>query len=245
VGAASPAGSAEEKPQETPMILPKHILTFIVALISLIGISLPTRAAENASEELVEKSRLTLEKMVRSKEVEPLPTLLMRAKAVLIFPMLLKGAFIFGGEGGSGVLVARDRDGKWGYPAFYTVGSFSVGLQIGGQSSEAVLLIMSERGLKAVMEDQVKLGVDASIAVGPVGVGVEGAAGTHLNADFYSYSLTAGLFFGGSFEGSVVARREDMNQQFYGRAVAPKSIVLDQAVTNPKAEPLRDVLARY
>jgi SH3 domain-containing YSC84-like protein 1 len=227
------------------MIQPRHILTIAFALTCLIWASAPLRAADNNSEELVERARLTLEKMARSKEVEPFPVLLQRAKAVVIFPMLLKGAFIFGGEGGNGVLIARDRDGRWGYPAFYTLGSFSIGLQIGGQTSEAALLIMSERGLKAVMEDQVKLGVDASIAVGPVGVGIEGSAGTHLNADFYSYSLTAGLFFGGSFEGSVIARREDMNQQFYGRAVAPKSIVLDQAVTNPKAEPLRDVLARY
>ena len=227
------------------MIQSHRMLAIGLAIVGLLSAGVPARAADNTSEELVERARLSLEKMVRSKEVEPFPSLLKRAKAVLIFPSLLKGAFIFGGEGGTGLLIARDRENKWGHPAFYTVGSFSFGLQIGGQSSEAVLLIMSERGLKAVMEDQVKLGVDASIAVGPVGVGVEGSAGTHLNADFYSYSLTAGLFFGGSFEGSVIARREDLNQQFYGRAVAPKSIVLDHAVTNPKAEPLRQVLARY
>src|SRR3546814_2885808 len=90
-----------------------------------------------------------------------------RAKAVMIFPSLLKGAFFIGGEGGSGVLLTRDPEGNWSNPAFYTMGTVSFGLQFGGQSSEAILVVMTDAGLKAIMADQVKLGADLSAAAGP------------------------------------------------------------------------------
>ena len=124
---------------------------------------------------------------------------------------------------------------------------------VGGQENNLVqtmrriegafsLVIMTERGLNAVINNQVKLGADASIAVGPKGAGIEGATTTALNADIYSFSLTRGLFGGISFEGSLIYKRDDWNQQYYGQPVAPREIVIDRKVSNPRAEPLRAAL---
>src|SRR3546814_8397065 len=100
-----------------------------------------------AAEELVEKARLTVLRITREEELRyTVPNLMRRAKAVMIFPSLLKGAFFIGGEGGSGVLLTRDPQGNWSNPAFYTMGTVSFGLQFGGQSSEAILVVMTEIG---------------------------------------------------------------------------------------------------
>ena len=147
-------------------------------------------------------------KIAREKDLRhTVPALLARAKAVMVFPMLLKGAFLVGGEGGTGVLLSRDEAGNWSSPAFYTLGALSFGLQIGGQASEAMLIIMTDRGLKSIIDDQVKLGGDLSVAVGPVGVGTAAATTTAFSADVYSYSVNQGLYLGGSLEGAVIARR--------------------------------------
>src|SRR3546814_8339055 len=132
-----------------------------------------------------------------------------RAKAVMIFPSLLKGAFFIGGEGGSGVLLTRDPQGNWSNPAFYTMGTVSFGLQFGGQSSEAILVVMTDAGLNAIIEDQVKLGADLSAAAGPIGVGASAATTTAAGAAIYPYSLHQGLFLGASLEGAVVAPRSE------------------------------------
>lgn len=203
-------------------------------------------AAAPAQESLVLAAEATLEKVANEQELQTnVPRMLSRAKAVLIFPSLLKGAFLVGGEGGSGVLLSRNQNGIWSYPAFYTMGTLSIGLQIGGQESEAILLIMTDEALEAVLNDQVKLGVDASIAAGPVGVGVGGATTTNVDADIIAYSTNRGLFFGGSFEGAVIARRNDWNHAFYGEGATPRGIVVEQKFENPRADTLRQALSKY
>src|SRR5690606_26484867 len=127
-------------------------------------------ADDTTPDEIVDRARYTVTKIAREKDLRhTVPALLARAKAVMVFPMLLKGAFLVGGEGGTGVLLSRDDAGNWSSPAFYTLGALSFGLQIGGQASEAMLSIMTDRGLKSIIDDQVKLGGDLSVAVGPVG----------------------------------------------------------------------------
>ncbi len=163
----------------------------------------------------------------------------------MIFPQLYKGALFIGGQGGSGVLLARRPDGTWSYPAFYTLGSISFGLQIGGQTSEAVLIIMNDKALNALMEDQVKLGADMGAAVGPVGTGVAASATTSFGEDIYTYSTNQGLFIGASFEGAIVARREDWNGDFYNGVTSPSDIVLEGKAANPLADPLRQDMERY
>lgn len=195
------------------------------------------------AKEIVQESRITIERVLRDKETGPrVEKLLERAKGVLVFPEILKGAFIIGGEGGSGVLMSRQANGAWSYPAFYTMGSISIGLQVGGESSQAMLLIMTQKGFDAILNDQVKLGADLSAAAGPRGIGAEASTTTAAGADVYVYSLNKGLFIGASLEGAVIAKRGDWNSAFYKQDVSPRGIVRDNKVENAEADPLRAVL---
>jgi lipid-binding SYLF domain-containing protein len=162
------------------------------------------------------------------------------AKGVLIIPRLLKGGFIFGGSGGSGVLLARDpQTGAWSYPAFYTFGSVTAGAQIGGEAAQVMLMVMTKRGLDSMMATSVKLGADIEAAAGPVGVGTKAAT-----ADVLAFSRTKGLFGGATVEGAWIQERKGWNEEYYGRPVRPIEILLEHKVSNPKADPLRQALAQ-
>ncbi len=156
----------------------RTLATGLIGLVALGAALAPlARPASAASEprELVEKAKLTAERLLAQKDFPDLRGWMRKAKGVLIVPSLLKASFLIGGEGGSGVLLSRDRDAGWSDPAFYTLGAGSIGIQIGIQDSEVLFVIMTEKGLEAMIDKHVTLGVDASIAAGPDGVGVEGA----------------------------------------------------------------------
>jgi len=215
--------------------------TLMLGVIASVAIaSAPAKADYNEAKDIVDQSRITLSSVLRDKEMGPRVKALMgKAKGILVFPQILKGAFFIGGEGGSGVLMSRQANGAWSYPAFYTMGSVSFGLQFGGQSSEAVLLLMTQRGFDSILNDQVKVGADVSAAAGPVGVGAEAATTTAAGADIYVYSVNQGLFVGASLEGAVIAKRSDWNKDFYKQTVTPQQIVRENAVQNQDADPLR------
>lgn len=214
------------------------MLKILIAGLMLVLATAPARA-ESEQEALVEKARLTLESMARTKEL-PVADYLKRAKAVLIVPQFLKAGFIIGGAGGSGVLMARGPQG-WSGPAFMTMGAGSIGLQIGAEAQEVLLIVMTDKGLQAILKDNVKLGGDASIAVGPVGAGVSGATTTALDADIVSFALSKGLYGGVSFEGAVLANRTEWNEAYYGRSLSGAEAIKASA---PQAEGLRRTLAR-
>ncbi|MDE0057958.1 MAG: lipid-binding SYLF domain-containing protein [Defluviicoccus sp.] len=199
--------------------------------------AVPAEAA-STPQALVDNARYTVEKMLRNPETKPFAGLLRRAQAVLIVPSLIKASFLIGGEGGSGVLLARDREGRWSNPAFYDIGAGSIGLQFGFQDSEVVFLIMSRRTLEAMLQAKLKLGADASIAAGPFGVGYEGATALNLRADIYSYALSRGAFFGASFEGSVTVEDRDRNRAYYGPGATARAIVVQRRFANPGAAQL-------
>lgn len=201
-----------------------------------------TARAETDAEALVEKARLTFVSMYNDSNYAQLKQQLKLAKAVLIVPSQLRMAFILGAEGGSGVLVARDANGAWGYPAFYTIGAGSLGLQAGAEMSEAVLLIMTESGLDAIISNQVKLGADLSMAIGPLGAGIGGSTTTSAGADVVTFTRTSGLYLGGSLDGAGIIRRDDWNDEFYGKGAMPHAIIFDGKLSNPKADPLRQAL---
>ncbi len=161
------------------------------------------------------------------------------AKAILIIPQSIQGAFFIGGSGGSGALLRHEAEsGTWGYPAFYTVGSLSFGLQFGGEASEIVLLVMSERGMEKLLASSFKLGADITLAAGPVGGGA--AAGT---ADVLSYARSKGAFAGVSLSGAVVKTKDKFNEAYYGQAVSPTDILIRKTVSNPQADQLRQDIA--
>ena len=219
------------------------VAAFGFALLAL-GFAQPA-AALSDQQEIVDKARITFDKLIQSPEFAELPNYVKRAKALMIFPELVKGGFIIGGEGGSGVLVVRDANQGWSFPAFYTLAAGSLGLQIGGQVSEVVLTIMSDKAIDAVIDNQMKLGGDVSMAAGPLGKGVEASTTTNLEADVYSFAKTAGLFGGVSLEGAGILKRESWNASYYGSGATPYAIVIERRFSNPNAQPLRDALAPY
>jgi lipid-binding SYLF domain-containing protein len=188
--------------------------------------------------QIVEKATLTVEQFQAEPNMDGFRELAKKAKGMLILPQMLRGAFIIGASGGSGVLVARDeKAGKWHGPAFYTLGGASFGFQAGADAAEVIILAMTERGVTKLLSPQVKLGADISVTAGPVGAGAA-AATAGLSADLISYSMAKGLYGGFSVDGSVVGVRTAWNQAFYGKPVSPTDILITGAVTSPQADPL-------
>ena len=208
---------------------------------------LPAKAEDPASaeaQELVNKARLSFQSLLRDPNMTWFRDHLKDAKGVLIVPQLLKAAFFVGGSGGSGVLLARnEKTGEWSEPAFYTLGSGSFGLQFGAEASEVILLVMTPRGVEALLTSTLKLGGDASVAIGPVGGGVQGAT-ANLSADILSFARSKGLFAGISLEGAVVAARDDWNNAYYGKAVRPLDILINRSVSNSHSAELRATVGK-
>ena len=151
-----------------------------------------------------------------------------KAEAVAIFPSTVKAGFIFGGTRGRGVLSARTADG-WSPPTFMTLTGGSIGLQIGGQATDIVLVIMNRRGLEHFVRNQFKFGADASVAAGPVGRDAQAGTDLQLLAEILSYSRARGLFAGVTINGSTVRVDRDANQRFYGQRLDGAQLVLDGA----------------
>jgi lipid-binding SYLF domain-containing protein len=221
----------------------KRFVSQIVALALLFAIFMlgagpsPAFAANNATEasQLVENARMTFENFLTAPNLESFRDLLKKAKGVFIAPQVLKGAFILGVSGGSGVLVTKSADNtKWNGLAFYTIGEISYGLQLGGEASQVVLLAMTDRGVTAFLSNNLKLGADIGVAAGPVGAGAA-AATANLSADIISFSRSKGVFGGIALNGAVVAVRDSLNQAYYGRKVSPTDILVRREVSNPQA----------
>ncbi len=217
------------------------------ALFALLTVGGQSAAADDVRDarQLVERARLTFESFVADPYLgENLRTLVNKARGVLIYPQVLRGAFIIGVSGGSGVLLVRDlASGKWGGPAFYTIGEVSFGLQAGGDASEVVLVALTDRGVSALLATSGKLGANASIALGPVGAGLSGAT-ANLSVDIVSYSRNKGLYAGLSLEGAVVMVREALNTAYYGKEVTPAQILIQREVSNPQAAGLIEAIAK-
>ena len=194
---------------------------------------------------LVDRSTWAIQEMVNQDLSDDPRRMLGRARAVMICPRVFKAGFFFGGEGGACVLLARAGNGTWSYPAFYGMGSGSFGLQIGIQDAQFVMMIMTEKGLRAILDSQFKLGADVSLAIATIGAGVQGATTGALGADIVAFSQTRGLFGGVSVEGSLMGQKSEWNRAYYGREMGSHQIVMDMQASNPGADPLRDVLTRY
>ena len=232
-----------------PISLSQRLLLFMlgVGMFCAALVVLAPTLAQSASEEdmLVEKARLTLESFLSDPDMQWFRDHMKEARGILIVPQFIKGAFFIGGSGGSGVLVVRDeKTNEWSYPAFFTLGGASIGLQFGGQASEVVLLVMTQKGVDSLMSTTLKLGADASVAVGPVGRGIEGSTAPNLSADLLSFSMAKGLFAGFSFEGAAVAARDSLNTAYYKAPTKTIDILVRRNVSNPQADPLLAVVKK-
>jgi SH3 domain-containing YSC84-like protein 1 len=162
--------------------------------------------------------------------------LLDKARCVIIYPSVVKAAFIVGGSYGRGVMVCRthaDYTGPWGAPTMMALEGGSVGFQIGGQATDFVILVMNNRGADSVLKSKVKLGGDASIAAGPKGRNASAETDVTMRAEMLSYSRARGVFAGISLEGSTVRADNDANKRVYGKTVSAEDIIAESKLHAP------------
>ena len=185
-------------------------------------------------DKLVSDAQTTLSNFIRDPDQTWIQENLSRAKAVMIAPQIVKAGFIFGGSGGRAVLVARDGR-TWAGPAFYDLGTASVGFQAGVEVSEAIIVVMTDKGLNSLLATSFKMGGDASIAAGPVGAGAK----SNVTADLITFTRAKGLYGGLNLDGTVVNTNIPWNDAFYGRTnVLPPDILIRRTVASPKSSAL-------
>lgn len=222
----------------------RSLLALVLLAIFVTMIPAQAKSGDFAEQQiLVDKSKLTLEAFAADPSLKgAIGDLSREARALFIIPQFMRGAFIFGGAGGSGVLLVRDeKTGKWSQPVFYNIGSASFGLQVGGDVSEIVLVVRTKKGLEEFYMNDFKLGANAGMAVGPVG----GGASVHgIAADVLSYARKKGVFAGIALEGAGVTVSNDSNTAYYGKPVRPIDIVVKGDVSNAKSLPLRESAAK-
>jgi SH3 domain-containing YSC84-like protein 1 len=211
------------------------VIAVVVALLFTAGMVAATTvqaATRSDAQVVVDKAKLTFNDFMHDKKFTWFHDHLKDAKGLLIFPEVLKAGYIVGGSGGTGVLVVKDeKTCNWTDPAFYTIGSASIGLQIGAQSAEVIVMVMNQHAVDALLASSVKFGAGASFAVGPVGEGAK----SNVMADFISFSKAKGIYAGVSLAGSVVDVRDSLNSAYYGREVRPADIIVKRDVSNKGA----------
>ena len=205
----------------------------VLALTALAGIAVPAAADDKAdAQQVVDGARKTIENFAADPDMVWFRDHVKDAKAVMIVPQLIKAGFIFGGSGGTGALLSHDaKHGTWTSPAFYSMGSVTWGLQIGGEAAEVVMLVMTEKGVDAFLSTKFQVGADASVAAGPVGAGAQAAT-----ADIIQFTRSKGAFGGLTLEGSVIDIRDSLNNAYYGKEVRPTDILVTRSVHNKQAD---------
>ena len=198
---------------------------------------------EGASQ--AEKSAKVLDEIMGSPDKGIPRDLLEKAECVLVFPKVVKGGFIVGGQGGRGAASCRTKSG-WSAPAYFEIKGGSVGLQIGGQATDFVLLIMNESGMKSLLSDKFELGGEASIAAGPVGRTSSASTDAKMDAQILSYSRSKGLFGGISLKGSVISPEKSDMEGTYGKGVKAETILaLDKTKAPPEVQVFPKALTQY
>lgn len=193
---------------------------------------------------LVDRARVSLGEFLRDPNYSWFRENMDNAKGILIFPQVLKGGFIFGGSGGTGVFMVKDeKTGNWSEPAFYTLGSGTFGLQIGGESAEVVMLAMTQKAVDSMLSSSFKLGGDVSVALGPIGGGAKASADIPtVTGDFVSFAKSKGLYGGLNLEGTVIAVRNSLNDAYYGKSVRPADIIVNREHSTGRTAELRQSL---
>ncbi len=215
------------------------LLTCAIALFALL-VAAPCMSDEKADAiELVQDAESTFHNFVSDPAMEWFRDNVKDAKALVIVPQLLKAGFIFGASGGNGVVLTKDSaTDSWSNPAFYSVGSVTWGLQIGGEVAEVIMLVMTDSGMHSLLSTKLQLGGDISVAAGPVGAGAQAAT-----VDILQFTRTKGVYGGLTLEGAVITPRDDLTNAFYGKIVDPLDILVRQKVTgNSYSNSLRQLV---
>ena len=216
------------------------LVSFVVVVLFT---AIPQALAQQTDkgQDIVDKSLMTFNGFMNDQNYTWIHDNLKRAKGIMIFPQVLKAGFIFGGSGGTGVMLVPDKNGTWSEPAFFTISSLSFGFLAGAQAAEVVVLIMKDGARDALYTTSVKLGTGAaSIAVGPVGKEAKG----NITASMVSFAKAKGLYAGLNLEGSVMTVRAKMNKAYYGKEVTPVQIIVEKKATNEGTAKLRAALTK-
>ena len=190
---------------------------------------------------LIESSEDTLKILNQNSDIKHFQKYLSKSRAILIFPEVYEGGFIFGAKGGNGILLIKKGERFTG-PFFYSLGGLSIGLQAGVKSGRVVMTVMTHRGVKSILKERVKLGVDVDAVVVTGGVGYS-AESTPRLADVYSFSDNNGLFVGTSIEGSYLQPRNDLNKVIYKKTLSADEIIKYQDF-NKETNDLTKIISR-
>src|ERR1700758_3574580 len=218
----------------------KKLTTYLMSILFVALPVLSSRAVaadHEKDEDRLKNSGIVLKEILDVPDDIP-QDLLDKADCVVVFPSVLKAAFIVGGSYGRGAMSCRqgqDFKGRWGAPTMMALEGGSFGFQIGGEATDFVLLIMNERGANGILSSKVKLGADASVAAGPVGRDLSAETDATLRADILSYSRSRGLFAGVSLEGSTIRPDDGANKRIYGEKISAKDIVIAHETHVPPA----------
>ena len=197
----------------------------------IVALALPCLAGDKEKdEETFKNATAVLDGMLTGNTVPA--DVISKADCVVVLPNVKKFGIGIGGSGGRGAMSCRTGkgfDGKWSAPAMYRIGGVSAGLQVGGSSTDYVLLVMTQKGVDAVMKGKTKLGADATAAAGPSG------ASSASTADMYTYGRAKGLFAGVSLGGASLEEDKDANNRLYGKAIEAKEIVITNSVPTPES----------
>jgi lipid-binding SYLF domain-containing protein len=214
----------------------RAVFALAAAAGATLAFAAPAAAKISDQQKLVNDSAVTFQELLADKDMTWLRANIGKAKAVIIAPSIVKAGFIFGGSGGQGVVLARGKDGKFHGPAFYKLGTASVGFQAGVSESNMVALVMTQKGFDSILAGDFKLGGDVSVAAGPVG----GGAKSNLKADVVAYGKSKGLYGGVNFSGTGIATNNNWSEEFYGqKPLTPVDILVTRSVKpQPGADPL-------
>jgi SH3 domain-containing YSC84-like protein 1 len=218
----------------------KRVLS-VLMMIAMVGLPallnpLPVRADEKETDRLQNAGQVLKEIMNIPDNIPQ--SVIDKADCVIVYPSVLKAAFIVGASYGRGAMSCRSGDnfrGPWGAPSMMALEGGSVGFQIGGEATDFVLLVMNEGGANSILSSKVKIGGDASAAAGPVGRTASAETDVTMRAEILTYSRARGLFAGISLEGSTVRPDNDANERVYGKKISAKDVVLHNAVPIPPA----------
>ena len=204
-----------------------------IALAGLLLVCAPLTARANEEAERIVEAMIVLQEIMEAPDAAIPKAILERSVAIAVFPSTVRAGFFVGGQRGRGFLAARqDETGAWSAPAFLTLTGGSIGLQVGAQSVDIILLIQNRRGLSRLLDNQFKLGGEASAVVGPIGRSLEASTDLQLTAEILSYSRSRGVFAGVTLGGATLRADRDANERFYGERLDSRQIVLDGETGN-------------
>jgi SH3 domain-containing YSC84-like protein 1 len=209
------------------------ILSSFFLVLAFLFTSNAYAADETTQQKLLKNAKSVVEEIMSAPDLGIPSGLISRAQAVIVFPSMLKGGFLVGARYGKGVATVRNaKTGQWGPPSFITTLGGSFGLQFGAQSVDLILIVMTEKGLKGLLNNNFTLGGDMSVAAGPVGRYAEMGVDILLQGDTYSYSRSRGVFGGLSLKGTIIKANVGFNEEYYKAKLTPEEIMIDGKVEN-------------